>query len=115
MKEYCKRKVRGAWMPATLAVCVFMPMAQAQEAPDPKALGLTEALFSYCAKVDPPSAARYQERIKAVAQGASDDILSKVRLSDEYQKAHAAVDDFVAKVDEHNSKKVCLEPPAPKK
>ena len=99
----------------SLLVAAVLAPANAQEpAPDPKALGLTEALFSYCAKADPPSAARYKEKIKAAEQRASDEILAKVRQSDEYLKAHAAVDDFVAKVDEHNSKKVCMEPPVKK-
>jgi len=93
---------------------VFMaPLAPAQEpAPDAKALGITEALLSYCARVDPTAAPRFQERVKSVAMGASDDVLARLRQSEDYMKAHAAVDDFVAKVDEHNAKKVCMEPPA---
>ena len=103
----------GVLLPALLAIS-WVPVQAQEPAPDAKALGLAEALFSYCAKADPSSSARYQAKIKAVAQGAGEDILAKVRLSDEYVKAHAAVDDFVAKVDERNAKKVCMEPPAQK-
>ena len=84
--------------------------AQAEEpVPDPKALGTTEAILSYCAKVDPSGASKYQERVKLVAQGASEKALDEVRKTDEYQQARASVDDFLAKVDEHNAKKVCSE------
>jgi hypothetical protein len=75
--------------------------------PDAKALGIAEAISSYCAKVDPSAAPQYRDKVKLVAKGASDEVLAKVRKSDEYQKAHQSVDDFVGKVDEHNVGKVC--------
>jgi hypothetical protein len=77
--------------------------------PDARALGITEAIVGYCSKVDPSSAAVYRERIRMVAENASEEQLAKLRQSDEYQRAHASVDEFVAKVDEHNSRKVCAE------
>ena len=80
-----------------------------EPAPDARALATTEAILSYCAKVDPASASEYQERVKLIAQGASEKALDEVRKSAEYQQAHASVDDFLAKVDEHNAKKVCSE------
>jgi hypothetical protein len=85
-------------------------LALAEEpAPDARALATTEAILSYCAKVDPSGASKYQERVKLVAQGASEKALDEVRKSGEYQQARASMDDFLAKVDEHNAKKVCSE------
>jgi hypothetical protein len=80
-----------------------------EPAPDARALGITEAIVSYCSKVDPASAAHYKERIRLVADNASEEKLARLRQSEEYQRAHASVDEFVAKVDEHNSRKVCAE------
>jgi hypothetical protein len=76
-------------------------------APDPRVLGLTESMLGYCTKVDPASAAAYQGKIRQLVRGASDEVLAKVRSSDEYQHARQSMDDFVSKVDEHNAKRVC--------
>jgi hypothetical protein len=88
-----------------------MGTAAADQAPQPpaRALGIAEAVVSYCSKVDPAALAQYQAMVKAVAPDASDQALAKLRQSEDYVKAHASVDDFVAKVDEHNAKKVCTE------
>jgi hypothetical protein len=76
-------------------------------APDPRVLGLAESMLSYCTKVDPVSAAAYQGKIGQLIQGASDEVLAKVRSSEEYQRARQSLEDFVSKVDEHNAKRVC--------
>jgi hypothetical protein len=92
------------------AVVVAAQAAVAEQAaPNPKVLGTAEAILAYCAKIDPAGGAKYLERVKLVTQGASDEVLAKVRKSDEYQHAHQSVDDFVLKVDEHNAMKVCSE------
>jgi hypothetical protein len=92
------------------SVCVLPGLAAAQsQAPDPRALGLTEALLDYCSKADPSGAGKYQAQAKLLARGASDEALAKVRSSDEYQKAHDSVDDFVSKVDPHNAQRACSE------
>lgn len=77
--------------------------------PDARSLATVEAILDYCAKVDPPAASKYQDQIKLMAQGANDDELAKVRKSDEYLQQHASMDEFLAKVDEHNAKKVCAQ------
>lgn len=100
MKLQCIVGLSGAFVLAQTALA-------GQAAPDAKALGRTEAIFSYCAKIDPSSGPKYQERLKLVSHGASDEVIAKVRQSDEYQQAHQSVDDFVSKVDEHNAMKVC--------
>ena len=80
------------------------------QAPDPHALGMTEAVFDYCAKADPKGAAKLRARLKRLVQGASRETLAKVRKSDEYRKARSSVDDFLAKVDERNASRVCSGP-----
>jgi len=91
-----------------LAAVAVSGLALAGEpVPDAKPLATVEAILDYCAKVDPAAAERYQEHVKLVAQGASEETLAKVRKSNEYQQAHGEVDEFLAKVDPHNAKKVC--------
>jgi hypothetical protein len=88
--------------------------SQAQT-PDPHALGMTEAVFDYCAKADPKGAAKVGARLKRLVQGASRETLAEVRKSDAYRKARSSVDDFVAKVDERNASRVCSGPLAASK
>ena len=82
------------------------------QAPDPHALGTTEAVFDYCAKVDPTGAAKVHARLKQLVKGASKETLAEARQSEEYQKAHRSVDEFVAQVDGHNASKICSGPVA---
>jgi len=82
------------------------------QAPDPHTLGMTEAVFDYCAKADPKDAAKVAARLKRLVQGASSETLAAVRKSDEYRKARSSVDDFVAKVDERNARRLCSGPVA---
>jgi hypothetical protein len=83
-------------------------VAQAdQPAPNAQALGITEALVGFCAKMDPDAAGKLDQIVKQMLNGQSDQALADLRGSDEYKLGHDSVDDFVAKVDEHNAKKVC--------
>ena len=82
---------------------------------NPRMLGMTEAVFDYCAKADPKAAAKVHARLKRLVQGASRETLAEVRKSDEYRKARSSVEDFVAKVDERNASRVCSGPLAASK
>jgi hypothetical protein len=81
----------------------------ATEAPDPRALGTTEAILNYCAKEDPADADKYRAQEKLLAGSATQEELEKLRNSDEYRQAYDSVTDFTAKVDKHNAKRVCSE------
>jgi hypothetical protein len=48
-----------------------------------------------------------------VFAGASDEVLAKVRGSDQYQRARQSTEDFVKTVDEHNAKQLCSNGLAP--
>ena len=79
---------------------------------NPRMLGVTEAVFDYCAKADPKGAVKVRARLKRLVQGASREALAEVRKSDEYRKARSSVDDFLAKVDERNASRMCSGPVA---
>jgi hypothetical protein len=81
---------------------------------NPRMLGMTEAMFEYCAKADPKGAVKVHARLKRLVQGASQETLAEVRKSDEYRKARSSVENFVAKVDARNASRVCSGPPGGK-
>jgi hypothetical protein len=105
---------RLKWILALAACsgCVAAPsLAQADgQGPDPRTLGLTEALLDYCAKAYPESAVKFQYEIARLTQGASAEILAKVRNSEPYRRAHDAESDFVSRVDPRNAKRTCSRP-----
>jgi hypothetical protein len=76
---------------------------------DGRTLGITEVILNYCASIDPASADKYRRQVRMLTQGASETALAEVRSSEAYQTAHASMEEFVSKVDEHNAKKVCSE------
>jgi len=75
--------------------------------PDPRVLGITESLLTYCTNADPKSAAKYRERLKRLVGDTREEALAKVRGTDTYHKARQSMDDFIGKVDEHNAKRAC--------
>src|SRR4029077_11480410 len=91
------------------AIAPTLALADGQ-GPDPKALGLTEALLDYCAKAYPESAVKFQYEITRLTQGASAQTLARVRNSEPYRRAHDAESDFVSKVDPRNAKRTCSKP-----
>ena len=72
-------------------------------------LGIVEAKLRFCARVDPAAEPGLKEKVTRMVQGASGETLAGIRRSEEYRKAHGSVDDFVAKIDEHNFKRFCSE------
>jgi hypothetical protein len=89
--------------------CLAAPALSLAEdpAPDPRALGTAEAIVSYCAKIDPSAAAKYQQHVKLLVKNATEEVLAKVRQSSEYQQARDAVNDSVGKLDERDAKRTC--------
>jgi hypothetical protein len=91
-------------------VCVAAQVAVAGEVgPDPKVLGTTEAILSYCGKLDPSLAAKYLEQIQQITRGASDEAVAEVRKSEEYRHAREAVDEALEKVDGKDALKACAQ------
>src|SRR2546429_9803052 len=73
------------------------------QAPDPHALGMTEAVFDYCAKADPKGAAKVRARLKRLVQGAGREKPAKERKSDGDRKARRPGGEFVAQVGERKT------------
>jgi hypothetical protein len=98
-----------AWSSALLVgQFALAQIAQADEAsPDPKVLGATEAILSFCAKVDPSGAANYLEQSRQMTHGASDEALAKARKSEEYRQARDSAEESLAKIDEQEAVKAC--------
>ena len=95
-----------------MGMALLAPVRAEDSGPEPEALGKAEALLSYCTKVAPDSVEKYRTHVKALSKDASREKLAEVRRSREYSKAHQSVDDFVAKVDQHNARRVCSKPVA---
>src|SRR5215472_5035824 len=102
-----RRKRTLAW--AVWTSLLLAPLASADEAaaPSAQALAIADGVVSYCRSVDPASAAKVQQVIKLLEQGASEKQLAEVRNSDEYRNAHTSLAEFTAKIDPHNAAKFC--------
>jgi hypothetical protein len=75
-------------------------------------LGIAEAMLRFCKRVDPAAEPRLKEKVKLVMQGASSEMLGRIRRSEDYRKAHESLDAFAAKIDEHNYQRFCSVSPA---
>jgi hypothetical protein len=75
--------------------------------PDPKILGTTEAILTYCGKLNPSLTEKSQEQIQQLTRGASDEAIAEVRKSEEYRQAREAVDEALEGVDEKEALKAC--------
>ncbi len=88
-------------------VLVTTHAVAAEAIPDPRLLGTGEAILAYCAKVDPAGAPKYQAQLRQIAQGASEEVLTKMRESAAYQEAHQAVENYVASADAGDATNNC--------
>jgi len=102
--------MQSAAATASVPAGAELPFASALDA---RVLGVTEAVFDFCATNDPVGAAKVRARLKRLVQGASDQALAQVRQSDEYRSARDAELDFVGKVDPHNAHRICVKAAAP--
>jgi hypothetical protein len=75
-------------------------------------LGIAEARLRFCSRVDHTTEPKLKEKVKLLMQGASREMLDRIRRSEEYLKAHESLDAFAAKIDEHNYQRFCSESPA---
>jgi len=103
-------RVRCGWV--LLAALALPLLASAEDQantrmPDARLLAKSDALVSFCTKVDPPAAAKYQEQIKQMVHNTSTAAVTQVRSSEEYRTAHTSIAGFLDKVDERNAKRAC--------
>jgi hypothetical protein len=91
-----------------LAAIVAPALALADEpAPQAQSLATVEAVLEHCAKLIPAAADRYREQAKLLTQGASEEMLAKVRKSEEYRESRDSTLESLAKVGEKEAKKAC--------
>jgi len=101
------QSIRALGLALSIAVTLAPPAQADEPVPDPKTLAMTEAILEHCAKVDPTFAADYKKRVQLVTQGAKEEVLAKVRKTDEYQQAHDSAVESLANVKEQDAKKAC--------
>jgi Asp-tRNA(Asn)/Glu-tRNA(Gln) amidotransferase B subunit len=77
--------------------------------PDARALAVAEAMLGYCTKTVPSVVAQQRQRTERLTHGASRQSLTELRKSPEYRQAFDAETDFIAKVTEHNARRLCSE------
>jgi hypothetical protein len=70
-------------------------------------LGQVEAALDSCAKANPQSAAKYEEKKKALVQGASEQEVAQARASQEYKEGYEAASQEMAKQSPDETKKMC--------
>jgi hypothetical protein len=58
-------------------------------------------------KVAPETADEHRQQVEVLAKNASQRQLAQVRNSGAYRNAQRAVQEFVAKIDQHNVRRVC--------
>jgi len=110
------KKLIGSTLLLTCTAAVLPLLVQADEPKiDGGALGATEAILNYCAKIDPKAADRYQQQIKLLVKGASEEVLAQVRSSEDYKQGREAAEDSLTKVDENDAKQACAASAAPAK
>ena len=104
MNDYLRK---GIVLTVGVAALGTAHASAASGGPDPAALGRAEAVLSYCTKAAPEQLAKPRDQVRELTRGASEQLLARLRRSEEYRKAQQAVQDFVAKVDPHNAERVC--------
>ena len=106
----------GPMLTLTCAAAFLPLLAHADESTfDGRVLGATEAVIDYCAKLNPSAADQYQQQLKLMLHGASDEVLAKARTTEDYKEARAAAEDSLSKLEEKDAKETCAQSAAPAK
>ena len=104
-------------MPKKLLVlaAILAPALVLADEPVPQAqsLATVETVLDHCAKLIPAGADRFREQAKQLTQGASEEVLNKVRKSEEYLASRDSTLESLAKVGEKEAKKACEQHLAP--
>jgi len=88
------------------AVIALPQLAQATLPPN-SALGQVEGTLDFCAQVDPPSAAKYEERKKLLVQGQPENEVAEARKTTEYKEAYDSISEALGKVPKDQAVKSC--------
>jgi len=100
-------------MYAFVACCGFSGPASSQaeaQAPNPRKLGVAEAVQEYCKKAYPSSDSKWQLEVDRLTHGVSAQDLDRLRASDAYRQARGAEANFVGQIEPVNAKRLCDRP-----
>jgi hypothetical protein len=75
-------------------------------------LGILESIQRYCSEREPAAAAKLQKAIDQIVAGLSKSQVAGLRQSEDYRLGASSMEQFTAKVDDHNAKRLCKESPA---
>jgi hypothetical protein len=106
------KKVRPVGCVIGTILLGLSPVWAEDAGPDPAALGMADALLSFCTKIAPAEVEKFRQQVDLLSKDVSAQKLAEVRQSDAYRNAHKSVDDFAAKVDSQNARLICANPDA---
>jgi hypothetical protein len=66
-----------------------------------------EATFDYCARIDTPSAAKYQQRKKNLVKDVPDSEVAEARKSDEYKTSYESLTSEFPKMPKEDVNSAC--------
>jgi hypothetical protein len=69
--------------------------------------GKLESTLDYCARLDPPSAAKYQEKKKAAVKDVPEEELAQARKSKEYKTSYEEFTDELSKMPKEEVTSAC--------
>jgi hypothetical protein len=105
-----KQLLLGGVLVALVAATALWTRASPARAPDVHRLAVTEAALDYCRQAWPAALPAINERVRQLSQGISKGELNVLREGDDYLRAHASMEQFVARVDPRNARSVCTGP-----
>ena len=98
-------------MVIVLAVVTFLWMHTRHAGPvDVHRLAVTEAAMDYCRTAYPSALPEISERVRQLTRGSGAAELEAIRQGDAYRRAHASMEQFVAKIDAKNAQRLCTGP-----
>ena len=106
-------RILARWIYAFVACCGFSGPAWSQaeaQAPNPRKLGVAEAVQEYCKKSYPSSDSKWQLEVDRLTHGVSAEELGRLRAGDAYRQARGAEANFVAQIEPVNAKRLCDRP-----
>jgi hypothetical protein len=97
---------RLLWAAAALPL---LQLARADVPFSTHSLGMLEATLAYCARSDPDSALKYQERATRLVRGMLEAELVKARDTQEYKESYSSIADTLSGAPKDQVKETCAE------
>ncbi len=92
----------------TLGIALFVSQLALARLPfSSEALGKVEGTLDFCAQADPPAAAKYQERKKALVKDVPEKEVAEARKTQEYRDAYDWITTELGKVPKDQAVQAC--------